>query len=136
MIRKALTILFIATLAMLLGGCLGKSGESDADRAADYKAAAESVAHVERAEVDYKTATGMGRTGAVHIYADTSDRAMMMHVLEEALSAIVDSAEGDPEVGLPIQVTSADKAEILSMSDIGFTGVPSLNSYREFLGRK
>ena len=38
MIRKALTILFIATLAVLLGGCLDTGG-SDDDRAAKYRAA-------------------------------------------------------------------------------------------------
>lgn len=135
MIRKALTILFIATLAVLLGGCVDTGG-SDDDRAAKYKAAAESIDHVERAEVEYKTITGMGRTGRVDIFADTSDADIMRRVLEEALPAIVEAAEGDPEVSLPIQVNSADSSTLMGMSELGFSGIPSLNSYREYLGRR
>ncbi|WP_247048414.1 hypothetical protein [Arthrobacter rhizosphaerae] len=136
MIRKALTILLITTLAMLLGGCLGKSGGSDADLAAKYKAAAESIAHVDRAEVEYKTIAGMGRTGRIDIFADSSDHDIMMRVFEEALPAIVDAAEGDPEVSLPIQVVSMDGSKILGVQDLGISGVRTLNSYREFLGKK
>lgn len=135
MIRKAVTILFIATLAVVLGGCVDTGG-SDEDRAAKYKAAAESIDHVERVEVEYKTVTGMGRTGRVDIFVDTSDADIMRRVLEESLPAIVEAAEGDPEVSLPIQVNSVDSAALMGMSELGFSGVPSLNRYREYLGKK
>lgn len=135
MIRKAVTIIFIATLAMLLGGCVDTGG-SDDDRAAKYKAAAESIDHVERVEVEYKTNTGMGRTGRVDIFADTSDADIMRGILEEALPAIVKAAEGDPQVSLPIQVNSVDGVTLMGMSELGFSGVPSLNSYREYLSKK
>jgi hypothetical protein len=135
MIRKAVTILFIATLAALLGGCVDTGG-SDDERAAKYKAAAESIARVDRAEVDYKTVTGMGRTGGVTIYADSSDPAIMTSILEEAFPAIVDAADGDPEVSLPIQVVSSDGKTALGMSTLGFSGGQSLNNYREFLSKK
>jgi hypothetical protein len=134
MIRKALTVLFLATLAVLLGGCLDTGG-SDNDRAAKYKAAAESIDHVERVEVEYRT-VGVGRTGGINIFADTSDRAILMRVLEEAFPAIVDAAEGDPQVRLPIQVISMDGATIVGMTDLGFSDPPNLSSYREFLGKK
>lgn len=135
MIRKALTILFIASLGVLLGGCMDTGG-SDDDRAAKYKAAAESIARVDRAEVDYKTVAGMGRAGGVTIYADSSDPAIMKSILEEAFPAIVEAADGDPEVSLPIQVVSLDGKAALGMSTLGFSGGGSLNSYREFLGKK
>jgi hypothetical protein len=78
----------------------------------------------------------MGRTGGIDIFADTSDAEIMRRILDEALPAIVEAAEGDPEVSLPIQVISMDGATILGMEELGFSGLGSLNRYREFLGKK
>lgn len=120
-------------LSALLGACMGNNGNSDADYAEKYKSAVASLEHVESVESSYKTDTGMGRTANLDIRADTSDNAEMMALLKEALPAVVNAADGDPNVSLDLQITSADGATAVSPTHLGYSGTGTLNSYRDFL---
>ena len=133
--RKIFTVLAGSLLVMGLAGCGANPGTSDADYAAKYKAAVEPLAHVSSVDASYKSSGGTGRSGDVFLHADTSDREVMMGLLRDAFSAVVDAAAGDPEANRAIQVISADEASAVSPTDLGYSGTGSLSSYRTFLGK-
>ncbi|MFB0834612.1 hypothetical protein ACX8Z9_05955 [Arthrobacter halodurans] len=131
--RRVPTVLVVGLLSVVLSGCGGPAGTTDADYAAKYRAAVELLADVERVEASYRSSGGIGRSGDVFIHADTSDRETMVGILTKAMPAIVEAADGDPEVNLAIQVVSAGGASAVSPADLGYVGTGSLTSYREFV---
>jgi hypothetical protein len=131
--RRVPTVLVLGLLSVVLSGCGGPARTTDADYAAKYRAAVEPLAHVERVEASYRSSGGIGRSGDVFMHADTSDRKTMVGILVKAMPAIVEAADGDPEVNLAIQVVSAGGASAVSPADLGYVGTGSLTSYREFV---
>lgn len=131
--RRVSTVLVLGLLSVVLSGCGGPEGTTDADYAAKYGAAVERLAHVERVEASYRSSGGIGRSGDVFMHADTSDRRAMVGILEKAMPAIVEAADGDPEVNLAIQVVAPGGASAVSPADLGYVGTGSLTSYREFV---
>jgi len=123
----------VATLALALAACSALGGTSDEEHADDYGNAVDSLPHVSSVESSYKTITGMGRTADVLIHADTNDEALLRELMTSAFPAIVEAAEGDPEVSLYIQVIGADGQDALGPESIGYSGTGTLTSYREFL---
>ncbi|MBT2588566.1 hypothetical protein [Arthrobacter sp. ISL-95] len=75
----------------------------------------------------------MGGTAGLFLYADSSDQDVLEGVLEDALPAVVDAAEGDPDVNLGLQVISEDGQIAVSPSALGYEGTGNLSSYRQFL---
>jgi len=132
-VRKLKLVFLLALLAILVSSCMAKPQEDDAARAAKYKSAAASLPHVASVDSNYKTNPGMGRTANVYIQADTSDKQELMTLLKQAFPAIINAAKDDPEVGLDILITPADKTTGLSPEDLGYSGAGTLTSYRDFL---
>ncbi|MBT2588577.1 hypothetical protein [Arthrobacter sp. ISL-95] len=119
-------------VALVLSACsTGRS--ADEEYARKYRSSVEGLDHVVRLESTYKTHVGMGSTADLFLYADSSDRDVLEGVLEDALPAVVDAAEGDPDVNLGLQVISEDGQIAVSPSDLGYEGTGNLSSYRQFL---
>lgn len=132
MMKRAATAFMLGVLIVLLGGCAGL-GPSDAQLAEKYKDAVTSLPHVESVDSSYKTVVGMGRTGFVHITADTSDDGELLALLKQAFPAVVRAAENDPEIGLEILVVASDGSGGYGPEALGYSGVGTLTSYRDFL---
>lgn len=133
--KTVATALASGLLILGVAGCGAGAGTADSDYSAKYKAAAEPVAHVASVDASYKSSGGMGRSGDVFLHSDSSDREVLVGVLRDALPAVVDAANGDPDVNLAIQVISANGASAVSPSDLGYSGPGTLSSYRAFLGK-
>ncbi|GAA2847619.1 hypothetical protein [Microbacterium arabinogalactanolyticum] len=132
--RTTVGAVLSAMLPLTLVACAPfGGGTSDEERADAYGSAVDSLPHVSSVESSYKTITGMGRTADVLIHADTNDEALLRELMTSAFPAIVEAAEGDPEVSLYIQVIADDGQDALGPESIGYSGTGTLTSYREFL---
>ena len=133
-VRAAIGATISAMLPLALAACAAlDGGTSDAEHADEYRNAVDSLPHVSSVESTYKTNAGMGRTADVLIQADTNDEALLEELMTSAFPAIVEAAEGDPEVSLYIQVIAADGQDALGPESLGYSGTGTLTSYREFL---
>ncbi|UZX02006.1 hypothetical protein F8G81_04755 [Arthrobacter sp. CDRTa11] len=139
MIRKALTVLFLAALALSLGGCMEAAEKDDVRIVAKYRAAVESLDHVEQVEVSHKTIPISGKTGSVDIYADTADPETLKALVKDAMQAIVLARGDDSSTHLRLTVSPLDGQEIakgkqvMKPDDIGYTGPETLDGYGYYL---
>lgn len=129
----ALCLVVVVTACSDTGGTAEGKDFSDADYAAKYRSAVESLDHVERVESSYSSTAGMGSTADLFLYADSSDPAVLEGVLQEAFPAVISAADGDPDANLALQVIAPDGSTALSPSDLGYQGTGTLSSYRKFL---
>lgn len=139
MMRKAVTLLVAGVMALSMSGCEEATANSDAEKASGYQAALESIEYVESVEVSYSTHTGMGRTGSVAILTDSTDPEIIKGIVEDAIPALVNASNGDPNISIPIWVQptgdqSMDDGKLsMGPEGAGFTGTPTLNGYRNFV---
>lgn len=131
--RRLKLIAVVIALVAALTACAGGTKNDDDAAARKLHDAVASLPHVASVESNYKTNPGMGRTANVYIQADTSDKQELMTLLKQAFPAIINAAKDDPEVGLDILITPADKTTGLSPEDLGYSGGNTLTSYRDFL---
>ncbi|MGG5171754.1 hypothetical protein ACQR35_06190 [Pseudarthrobacter sp. J1738] len=133
-IRPLPTLVIMGILAMILSACgMGAKAPSDADMAAKYQSAVQSLDHVQSVESEYKTTAGMGRTGFLGVHANTSDPAELKTLLDTSFRALVTAAGGDPEIDLPLQVIGDDSTTVLTPKDLGCGGGTTLTEYRDCL---
>lgn len=131
-IRRIITAaLILNALAVALSGCVF-GGPSRAERLeTTLEDAAMSVQGIKSASVDANVNTS-GNFITVKLVGDSDDKPELRETLRNAIPAILDSIKDLETATFGVSIYSPDDSVSVDPDELGYSGLSSLNEFREF----